>query len=354
MNPNEFVEALSEIARTKDISKDVLIEAIEAALISGYKRNFGSCQNVRVSINRDTGNIAVYAQKEVVKIVDDNFMQVSLEKARLRNKDYEVGDIYEEEVTPKNFGRIAAQTAKQVVVQRIKEAQRSNIFEEYSNKANDIVTGDILKKDKGNVIINLGKTEAILATTEQVSNDEYYAGKRIKVFVLEVKKTTKGPQIFVSRTHPGLVKRLFEMEVPEILDGTVLIKSIAREPGSRTKIAVHSQVDNVDPLGSCVGTKGIRVQNIVDALNGEKIDIIKWSNNPVDFIISSLSPAKVLNVDLDIEAKAARVVVDDFQLSLAIGKEGQNARLAAKLTGWKIDIKNLSQSKESKNSLGDT
>jgi N utilization substance protein A len=254
-----------------------------------------------------------------------------------------MGDYVETEVTPRSFGRIAAQTAKQVVVQKLREAERGIIYDEFYNKECDIVTGIVQRAEKRNVIVDLGKTEAVLATTEQTPGEEYKFNERIKTYIIEVKKTTKGPQIMISRTHPGLVKRLFELEVPEIHDGTVEIKSISREAGSRTKIAVYSKDENVDPVGACVGQRGTRVQAIVDELRGEKIDIIKWSNDVRDYISSSLSPAKVVRVDVDEAQKAAKVVVPDYQLSLAIGKEGQNARLAAKLTGWKIDIKSESQ-----------
>jgi len=339
----EFIEAIEQIGKEKGISKEILIEAIEAALISAYKKNFGTAQNVKVYIERDTGEVKVFAQKSVVENVENELLEISVEEAKKYNPRYQKGDILEIEVTPKKFGRIAAQTAKQVVVQRIKEAERNVIYDEFSGRESDIVTGVIQRIDKKNVYIDLGRVEAILMPTEQTPNEEYIQGNRIKTYILEVKKTTKGPQIFVSRTHPGLVKRLFELEVPEIHDGIVEIKGIAREAGSRTKIAVHSRDENVDPVGSCVGPKGARVQAVVDELNGEKIDIIKWSKDPAQFIANSLSPAKVTSVNANESEKIANVVVEDYQLSLAIGKEGQNARLAAKLTGWKIDIKSKSQ-----------
>ncbi|MDI3540492.1 MAG: transcription termination/antitermination protein NusA [Thermosediminibacterales bacterium] len=339
----EFIEAIEQIGKEKGISKEILIEAIEAALISAYKKNFGTAQNVKVYIERDTGEVKVFAQKSVVENVENELLEISVEEAKKYNPRYQQGDILEIEVTPKKFGRIAAQTAKQVVVQRIKEAERNVIYDEFSGRESDIVTGVIQRIDKKNVYIDLGRVEAILMPTEQTPNEEYIQGNRIKTYILEVKKTTKGPQIFVSRTHPGLVKRLFELEVPEIHDGIVEIKGIAREAGSRTKIAVHSRDENVDPVGSCVGPKGARVQAVVDELNGEKIDIIKWSKDPAQFIANSLSPAKVTSVNVNESEKIANVVVEDYQLSLAIGKEGQNARLAAKLTGWKIDIKSKSQ-----------
>ncbi len=339
----DFIEAIRQIEKEKGINSEILIEAIEAALISAYKRNFGSSQNVRVSIGRDDGEIKVFAQKTVVENVEDSFVEIPLEEARKISKKYKVDDIVEFEVTPKEFGRIAAQTAKQVVMQRIREAERGIIFDEYSNREGDIITGIIQRVDKRNVIIDLGRIEAILAPQEQIPGEVYRQNERIKTFILEVRKTTKGPEVYISRTHPGLVKRLFELEVPEIHEGVVEIRSIAREAGSRTKIAVFSHEENVDPVGACVGQRGTRVQAIVDELQGEKIDIIEWSSNPVEFIASSLNPSKVLRVDIYEEEKAARVIVPDYQLSLAIGKEGQNARLAAKITGWKIDISSETQ-----------
>jgi len=339
----ELMNALYQLERERGIDKEVLVEAIEAALISAYKRNFGSAQNVKVYIDRDTGEVRVYALKKVTQYPQNDLLEISIDEAKNVDKRLEENDIAEVEITPKRFGRIAAQTAKQVVVQRIREAERGIIFEEFSSKESDIATGIIQRIEKKNVIIDLGKAEAVLAPAEQTPREEYRVNDRIKVYITEVKKTTKGPQIMVSRTHPGLVKRLFELEVPEIHDGIVEIRAISREAGSRTKIAVFSRDENVDPVGACVGQRGTRVQAIVDELRGEKIDIIKWSNDPVDYISSSLSPAKVIRVDVNETEKSAKVVVPDFQLSLAIGKEGQNARLAARLTGWKIDIKSESQ-----------
>lgn len=342
----EFIQALDEVEKAKGVKKDELIDAIEAAIASAYKKNYGTSQNVKININRDNGEIKVFSLKEVVEEVFDELLEISFKQAKELNDQYEIGDMAEVEVKPKNFGRIAAQNAKQLVVQRIKEAERNIVYDEFIERQDEILTGIIQRKEKNNVFIDIGKTEGILAPTEQIQGEDYSQNKRIKVYILEVKKTTKGPQVFVSRTHPGLVKRLFESEVPEIFDGTVQIKSISREAGSRTKIAVYAADPNIDPVGSCVGPKGARVQSIVDELNGEKIDIIKWSEDPMEYISTALSPAKVLMVEAKESDKSALVIVDDYQLSLAIGKEGQNARLAAKLTGWKIDIKSKSQHEE--------
>lgn len=343
----ELILALEQLEKEKGIKKEIIIEAIEAALISAYKKNFGSAMNVKVNIDRVTGDVKVFALRKVAEDPDVEAMDISIGEAAKLNPTLDIGDYVESEVTPRSFGRIAAQTAKQVVVQKLREAERGIIYDEFYNKESDIVTGIIQRIEKRNVIVDLGKTEAVLGSTEQTPGEEYRFNERLKSYIVEVKKTTKGPQIMLSRTHPGLVKRLFELEVPEIHDGTVEIKSISREPGSRTKLAVYSKDENVDPVGACVGQKGTRVQAIVDELRGEKIDIIKWSNDPKDYISSSLSPAKVVRVDVDEEEKSAKVVVPDYQLSLAIGKEGQNARLAAKLTGWKIDIKSESQLRQS-------
>lgn len=342
-NGQEFLTTLRELGKEKGIEEEVLFEAIEAALISAYKRNFGSAQNVRVTLSRETGHYHVYAIKTVVEDPEDEITEISLAQARTIKPDYEVGDVIEIEVTPANFGRIAAQTAKQVVVQRIREAERGIIYEEFMSREGDILTGLVQRVENHNVYIDLGKTEAVLTPAEQIPGETYNYGDRIKAYVVEVKKTNKGPQIVVSRTHPGLLKRLFELEVPEIHEGIVEIKSVAREPGNRSKIAVYSAEPSVDPVGSCVGHRGMRVQGIVDELGSEKIDIVKWNADPAKFIANALSPAKVVSVAVNEAEKVSRVVVPDYQLSLAIGKEGQNARLAAKLTGWKIDIKSESQ-----------
>ncbi|KJE26709.1 transcription termination factor NusA [Geobacillus kaustophilus] len=342
----QLLEALADLMREKGISKEVVMEAIEAAIVSAYKRNFGQAQNVRVDLNMDTGTIRVFARKDVVKEVTDPRLEISLEEAQRINPNYQIGDVVELEVTPRDFGRIAAQTAKQVVTQRVREAERSIIYAEFVDREEDIMTGIVQRVDPRFVYVSLGKAEALLPANEQMPNETYKPHDRLKVYITKVEKTTKGPQIFVSRTHPGLLKRLFELEVPEIYDGTVEIKSIAREAGDRSKISVHSDNPEVDPVGACVGPRGQRVQAIVDELNGEKIDIVRWSADPVEFVANALSPAKVLRVIVNEEQKATTVIVPDYQLSLAIGKRGQNARLAAKLTGWKIDIKSESEARE--------
>lgn len=339
----EFLEALEQIVKDKGIAKDVLYDALEAALKTAYRKNFGTSQNVEVEIDKENGEVKAYAKKIVVENVENPLLEINLEDAKEIDPNYQIGDTIRIEVTPKNFGRIAAQTAKQVVLQRIREAEREIIYEEFANRESEIITGLVQRVSKSNVLINLGRTEGVLPPTEQIPGEVYKQGDRIKTYILEVKKTTKGPQIILSRTHPGLVKRLFELEVPEIHDGIVDIYNIAREAGSRTKIAVYSNDENVDPVGACVGHKGARVKAVVDELNGEKIDIIVWSKDISEFIANSLSPAKVISVDVNEDEKSAKVIVPDYQLSLAIGKEGQNARLAAKLTGWKIDIKSESQ-----------
>ena len=343
----EFIGALKEIVKDKGISEDLLFTTIEDALVAAYKKNYAgptsSAQNVKVTIDRESGEIHVYSQKIVVEEVFDNVTEIALEEAQEIKPTYDLDDVVDFEVTPKNFGRVAAQLAKGVVTQRIREAERSIIYNEYKEKEYDIITGTVLREDKGNVFVNIGKLETAIGPNEQIPREKYKFNEKIKLYVVEVKNTSKGAQIIVSRTHPGLVKRLFELEVPEIYEGVVEIKSISREAGSRSKIAVVSHDENVDPMGACVGPKGARVQNIVNELKGEKIDIIKWSKNPEEFIASSLSPAKVVSVTVDEDSKSAKVIVEDNQLSLAIGKEGQNVRLAAKLTNWKIDIKSKSQ-----------
>lgn len=343
---SELLDALDILEKEKGISRDVIIEAIEAALISAYRRNFNQAQNVRIDLNLGTGTMKVYARKEVVDEVFDPRLEISVEDARHINPNYQIEDVVELEVTPKDFGRIAAQTAKQVVTQRVREAERGIIYSEFIDREEDIMTGIVQRIDNKFIYVSLGKIEALLPVSEQMPNETYRPHDRIKVFITKVEKTTKGPQIFVSRTHPGLLKRLFEIEVPEIYDGTVEIKSVSREAGDRSKISVHSDNPEVDPVGSCVGPKGQRVQAIVNELKGEKIDIVKWSQDPVEFVANALSPSKVVEVLVDEEEKATTVIVPDYQLSLAIGKRGQNARLAAKLTGWKIDIKSESDAEK--------
>lgn len=342
----DFLHALDDIEREKGISKEILLEAIETALYSAYKKDYGTKENVRVEIKGETGEVGVYSRKVVVDEVKNEKTEISLEDARKINKNYQLNDIVEEEITPANFGRIATQTAKQVVMQRIREAERDVIYEEYKEKEGELITGTVQRFHNNNVFIDLGRTEALLPPSEQMPGEIYEMGNRIKLYVVEVSNESKGPRILVSRTHPGLLKRLFEIEVPEIFDGIVEIKSIAREAGSRSKIAVSSINEQVDPVGACVGPKGMRVQAVVDQLNGEKIDIIEWDDDPAVLVANALNPAEVIKVIIHEEDKIAEVIVPDFQLSLAIGKEGQNARLAAKLTGWKVDIKNESSLEE--------
>jgi transcription termination/antitermination protein NusA len=342
----EFIEALGQLEKEKGISKDILIDAIEAALISGYKRNFHSAQNVRVDINRESGRVRVFARKSVVEESLDPRLEISLDAAHEIDPNYKLEDIVEIEVTPADFGRIAAQTAKQVVTQRIREAERNIIYANFIDREEDIVTGIVQRADNRNYYIDLGRVEALLPHSETMPGERFKHGDRVKTFITKVEKSTKGPQIFVSRTHPGLLRRLFELEVPEIFDGVIEIRSVAREAGQRSKVAVVSRDSNVDAVGACVGHKGARVQTIVNELRGEKIDIIRWSEDLVEWVAASLSPSKVTSVTIYEDGKMARVVVPDHQLSLAIGKEGQNARLAAKLTNWKIDIKSESESGE--------
>ncbi|SHE84276.1 NusA antitermination factor [Caldanaerobius fijiensis DSM 17918] len=337
----ELIEALNQIEKDKGVSKEIILEALETALITAYRKNYGTAQNAKVYINKETGAIKVMAQKVVVPEVHDEKMEISLEDAQKINSLYQLGDIVEVEITPKKFGRIAAQTAKQVVVQKIREAERGILYEDFLAKENDIIVGVVTRADKKNLLIDLGRMETTLPVSEQIPGESYKPGDRIKLYIVEVKKTTKGPVIIASRTHPGFVKRLFEQEVPEIYDGIVEIKSIAREAGSRTKMAVFSHDEKVDPVGACVGFKGARVQAVVNELRGEKIDIVKWSKDIGEFISNALSPANIVRVEINESEKAAKVFVPEYQLSLAIGKEGQNARLAAKLTGWKIDINGI-------------
>ena len=342
----ELMEALDILEKEKDISKETLFDAIENSLITACKNHFGKSDNVRVEINRDTCDFMVYADKTVVKEVEDDVLEISLADAKLIDKKVKAGDVIPIEVKSKEFGRIATQNAKNVILQKIREEERSVLYNQYYGKEKDVVTGIVQRNVGKNISINLGKVDALLSENEQVKTEVLKPTERVKVYILEVKDTTKGPKILVSRTHPELVKRLFESEVTEVRDGTVEIKSIAREAGSRTKIAVWSNNPEVDAVGACVGMNGSRVNTIVDELRGEKIDIINWDENPGILIENALSPAKVVFVIADGDEKTAKVVVPDYQLSLAIGKEGQNARLAARLTGFKIDIKSETQAKD--------
>ena len=343
---NELLEALNILEQEKNISKETLLEAIENSLITACKNHFGKAENVKVNIDPETCEYHVFQEKKVVEKVEDPVEEISLVNAKMIDSKYELDDIVNVEVKSKEFGRIATQNAKNVILQKIREEERKVLFDEYYSKEKDIVTGIVQRYVGKNVSINLGKVDAILTENEQVKGEVFQPTERIKVYILEVKSTSKGPRVLVSRTHPELVKRLFESEVAEVKDGTVEIKAIAREAGSRTKIAVWSNDPDVDPVGACVGMNGARVNAIVNELRGEKIDIITWNENPAMLIENALSPAKVISVIADAEEKAAKVVVPDYQLSLAIGKEGQNARLAARLTGFKIDIKSETQARE--------
>ena len=339
----ELLEALNILEKEKDISKETLLDAIENSLLNACKNHFGKADNIKVIMDRSTCEYQLYAEKTVVEEVEDSLEQISLEDARKMDGKYEVGDIVHVNIESKSFGRIATQNAKNLILQKIREEERKVVYDQYFEKEKDIVTGIVQRYVGKNVSINLGKADAMLTENEQVKGEVFKPTERIKLYIVEVKNTTKGPKILVSRTHPELVKRLFESEVTEVKDGTVEIKSIAREAGSRSKIAVWSNDPDVDPVGACVGMNGARVNAIVNELRGEKIDIINWSDNPAILIENALSPAKVISVAADPDDKIASVIVPDYQLSLAIGKEGQNARLAARLTGFKIDIKSESQ-----------
>lgn len=342
----ELIEALNVLEKEKNISKQTLLEAIEQSLLQACKNHFGKSDNVKVNINPETGDFSVFAEREVVETVEDPALQISLADARTRDPKYEIGDIVNVEVKSKEFGRIATQNAKNVILQKIREEERSVLYNQYYEKEHDVVTGIVQRYLGRNLSINLGKVDALLTENEMVKGETYRPNERIKVYVLEVKDTPKGPKITVSRTHPELVKRLFEAEVAEVREGIIEIKSIAREAGSRTKIAVWSNDPDVDAVGACVGMNGARVSAVVDELRGEKIDIINWDENPALLIENALSPAKVISVMADPDERTAEVIVPDYQLSLAIGKEGQNARLAARLTGFKIDIKSETQARE--------
>lgn len=337
---SELVGALNALETEKGIKKEVVIEALEAALVSAYKRNYQQAQNVQVVFDDKTGNIHVYAVKQVVEQVVDDRLEISLEDARAVNHGYDLDDDFKSEVTPRNFGRIAAQTAKQVIMQRLREAERSQVYNEYSQYEHEIIQGTVLRKDNKFIYVDLGDVEALMTKQDQMPNEIYQPQDKIKVYVSRVENSLKGPQVFVSRTDPGLVKRLFEQEVPEVYDGTVEIISISREPGDRSKVAVRAADHNLDPVGTCVGPRGKRVQTIVNELHGENMDIVKWEEDPADYIANALNPAEVIAVQFGGQDKhECMVIVPDYQLSLAIGKRGQNARLAAKLTGFKIDIK---------------
>ncbi len=350
IDSSELIIAMEELEKEKGIKKDYLLEAIETALVTAYKRNFDSAENVRITMDKETGEIHVYAEKDVVEKpedVENNKLQISLEDAKRINSKLEVGDKAEIEQVPKNFGRIAAQTAKQVIVQKIREASRNFLFDEFNERKGEIVSGIIQKADGGTVVLDLGKLEGIMPVKEQIPTEKYKVNDKIRAYIVDVERGTKGaPQVIVSRAHNDFVRKLFELEIPEIYEGLIEIKGVSRDPGNRCKVAVYSSNENIDPVGSCVGQKGIRIQNIINELNGEKIDVIEWSEDPATYISAALLPAEVMAVDVKPEEKFAQVIVRDDQLSLAIGKAGQNARLVARLTNWKIDIKSESQFRE--------
>ena len=350
IDSSELIIAMEELEKEKGIKKDYLLEAIETALVTAYKRNFDSAENVRITMDKETGEIHVYAEKDVVERpedVENNKLQISLEDAKRINSKLEVGDKAEIEQVPKNFGRIAAQTAKQVIVQKIREASRNFLFDEFNERKGEIVSGIVQKADGGTVVLDLGKLEGIMPVKEQIPTEKYKVNDKIRAYIVDVERGTKGaPQVIVSRAHNDFVRKLFELEIPEIYEGLIEIKGVSRDPGNRCKVAVYSSNENIDPVGSCVGQKGIRIQNIINELNGEKIDVIEWSEDPATYISAALLPAEVMAVDVKPEEKFAQVIVRDDQLSLAIGKAGQNARLVARLTNWKIDIKSESQFRE--------
>ena len=343
----ELLKAMDELEKEKGIKKDYLLESLESSLVTAYKKNYDSADNVKIEINKENGQINVYSVKKVVEVVENPNLEISIEQAHKISKTLQIGDEANVEIIPKNFGRIAAQTAKQVVIQKIREAEREVVFSEYNDRKGEILTGIIQKADNSIVIMDLGKIEGIMPAKEQVKTEKYRVNDKIKVYVVDVTKGAKGnPQAIVSRSHPDFVRKLFEFEIPEIYEGLIEIKNVSRDAGSRSKVAVYSSNPNIDPVGSCVGQKGVRIQNIISELRDEKIDVIEWSDDPATYISSALLPAKVLAVDVKPENKSAQVIVTDDQLSLAIGKAGQNARLAAKLTNWKIDIKSESQFRE--------
>ncbi len=343
----EFIKAMEELEKERGISKDYLIESLETALVTAYKREFDTVDNVKVTIDENTGELHIYSVRDVVEILEDPLLEINLEAARKIDPNYNVGDVVNLEIQPKDFGRIAAQTAKQVVVQKIREVERNMVFTEFNDKKGEIVTGLIQKADGGVVVMDLGKLEGVMPLKEQISTEHYKVNDKVRGYVVDVERGAKGnPQVIVSRSHPDFVRKLFEFEIPEIYEGLIEIKSVSRDAGSRSKVAVYSKNPDIDPVGSCVGQKGIRIQNIISELNGEKIDVIEWNEDPSIFIAAALLPAQVMAVDIREEEKFAQVVVPDDQLSLAIGKAGQNARLAAKLTNWKIDIKSETQMRE--------
>ncbi len=343
----ELIMAMDELEKERGINKEYLLESLETALVTAYKKNFDSAENVKVTIDDKTGDIKVLSLKKVVENVDNDMLEISLEEARKEDKNVNLGDTIELEIIPRDFGRIAAQTAKQVIVQKIREAERNMVYTEYNDRKGEIVSGIVQKSDGGTVVLDLGKLEGIMLVKDQIPTETYRVNDKVRAYVLNVEKGAKGaPQVLVSRSHPDFVRKLFEFEIPEIYEGLIEIKSVARDAGSRSKVAVYSTNENIDPVGSCVGQKGIRIQNIINELKGEKIDVIEWNEDPAIFISAALLPAQVMAVDIKQEEKFAQVIVHDDQLSLAIGKSGQNARLAAKLTNWKIDIKSESQFRE--------
>ncbi len=343
----ELILALDELEKEKGIKKEYLLESIETALVTAYKRNFDALENVKVVMDKNTGATHVYAIKEVMQRANDDALEISLEEAKKINQELEIGDDVEVEIVPKDFGRIAAQTAKQVIVQKLREAERDILYTEFNDRKGEIVSGIIQKADKNIVVMDLGRLEGVMPPKEQIPTENYKVNDKIKGYVLDVERGEKGaPQVIVSRSHPDFVRKLLEFEIPEIYEGLIEIKNVSRDPGYRSKVAVYSQNPDIDPVGSCVGQRGIRIQNIINELNGEKIDVIEWNSDPSIFISTSLLPAKILAVDIKEEEKFAQVIVPDDQLSLAIGKSGQNVRLAVKLTGWKIDIKTETEFRE--------
>ena len=348
----ELILALEELEKEKGIKKEYLLESIETALVTAYKRNFDSLENVKVVMDPQTGATHVYAIREVMEMANDEDTEISLEEAKKIDKNYKIGDFVETEIVPRDFGRIAAQTAKQVIIQKLREAEREIIYTEYNERKGEIVSGIIQKADKSIVVMDLGKLEGVMPTKEQIPTEKYRVNDKIKGYVLDVEKGAKGaPHVVVSRSHPDFVRKLLEFEIPEIYEGVIEIKSVSRDPGYRSKVAVYSPDPNIDPVGSCVGQKGVRIQNVINELNGEKIDVIEWNPDPAIYISAALLPAQIMAVDIKQEEKFAQVIVPDNQLSLAIGKSGQNARLAAKLTNWKIDIKSETQFREMLNNM---